>query len=306
METNGVEHIQARHVFKKYGEIVVVDGIDFSAFSGECVGLLGPNGAGKTTTIKMILGLASVSRGEIRVFGHSVSVAPLAIRQRCGVVPQLDNLDPDFTVRENLEMYARFYRIRKDQIQERIDYLLKSVHLENRVNAKVDQLSGGLQRRLSIARALINNPDLVVMDEPTTGLDPQVRHLVWECIRDLRKEGKTILLTTHYMEEAERLCDRIYVIDNGRILAHGSPSELIADFVEPYVTEVRSGHDSLRAELHDLDCGRVENIGSIIYCYSDSMTHFVHFLKHHDIAYISRPANLEDVFLRLTGRDLRD
>ncbi len=298
--------ISARALSKRFGAYCAVDGIDFDIAPGRCFGFLGPNGAGKTTTLRMAMGLTPVSGGELTVFGLPVQQHAAAIRARTGIVPQADNLDPDFTVEENLQVYASFFGLSTSQVAARIDSLLEFVALTERRKSKPDALSGGMQRRLTIARALINDPELVVLDEPTTGLDPQARHVIWGRLTELRSRGKTLLLTTHYMEEAERLCDELVIMDHGRILAQGSPRELITRHVEPEVIEVR-GQDR---ELHRLAAAagcRPEQMGNSLYCYTHEPAPLIEQLQHrHDLHFVHRPADLEDVFLRLTGRELRD
>ncbi|MGH1539187.1 MAG: ATP-binding cassette domain-containing protein [Arenicella sp.] len=299
--------IAAQGLYKAYSDNTVVRGIDFAVMQGQCVGLLGPNGAGKTTTIGMILGNSRITSGALSVFGLPVQGNELAIRQRSGVVVQTDDLDPDFTVEENLLVFASFYGMSKAAAHSVVPSLLEFVQLTDKAKAKVDQLSGGMKRRLSIARALINDPELVIMDEPTTGLDPQVRHLIWERLRRLKQQGKTLLLTTHYMEEAERLCDNIWVIDNGIIIAQGSPRELIAEHVESQVVEVHGGNSTLFDQVNQWQLARIENVGETLYCYCDQpQTLMDNLLAISGVNFYVRPSNLEDVFLRLTGRDLRD
>ncbi|MCC7411894.1 MAG: ATP-binding cassette domain-containing protein [Gammaproteobacteria bacterium] len=299
--------VQARALRKRYGEREVVCGIDLDVPPGGCFGLLGPNGAGKTTTLRMILGQSPFSGGSLTVLGQPMPAAARAVRARIGVVPQLDNLDPDFTVRENLEVYASFFGLRAQAVRTRIDELLELVELEDRADTPIRQLSGGMKRRLSIARALINEPDLVILDEPTTGLDPQVRHLIWQRLRTLKSKGTTLLLTTHYMEEAERLCDALVVIDAGRIISTGSPRQLIRAHVESDVIEIHAAPGVIESALADADNYRLERLGEITYCYTNAAAPLVTRLeKLAHVTYTHRPASLEDVFLKLTGRELRD
>lgn len=298
--------IYAKDLHKSYADSEVVRGVDFTVGLGQCVGLLGPNGAGKTTTIGMILGNCRVSGGELRVFDLPVTGNELRIRQRSGVVSQTDDLDPDFTVRENLYIYAGFYGLSRRAVRGWVDELLEFVKLTDKAEAKVDQLSGGMKRRLSIARALINDPELLVLDEPTTGLDPQVRHLIWERLRQLKQRGKTLLLTTHYMEEAQRLCDHLLIIDQGKIIANGSPLDLIEQHVEAQVIEISQAAETLQQSLLNHDC-RTARVGETLYCYTDHPQPLLDWLHEHKVTgFFARPANLEDVFLRLTGHDLRD
>jgi lipooligosaccharide transport system ATP-binding protein len=230
--------LAARAIRKSYGGSEVVAGIDLELKRGECYGLLGPNGAGKTTTLRMLLGLTVPDSGEITLLDHPVPRAAREGRIRVGVVPQIDNLDPDFTVRENLVVYGRYFGIPKAAMESRLPRLLEFAALETRADSRIQELSGGMKRRLVLARALVNDPELLFLDEPTTGLDPQARHLMWEKLRVLLRQGKTILLTTHFMDEAERLCDRLKIIDHGRTLAEGTPRDLIASHIEPEVVEV--------------------------------------------------------------------
>jgi lipooligosaccharide transport system ATP-binding protein len=298
--------VSARALTKRFGDYCAVDGIDFDIAAGKCFGFLGPNGAGKTTTLRMAMGLAPVSSGQLTVFGLPVQQQAAAIRARTGIVPQADNLDPDFSVEENLQVYASFFGLSREQVATRIDSLLEFVALSERRRTKPDALSGGMQRRLTIARALINDPELVVLDEPTTGLDPQARHVIWGRLTELKARGKTLLLTTHYMEEAERLCDELVIMDHGRILAQGSPRELIEQYVEPEVIEVRGQDDELHSLAASAGC-RPEQMGNSLYCYTHEPAPLIEQLKHrHTLRFVHRPTGLEDVFLRLTGRELRD
>jgi lipooligosaccharide transport system ATP-binding protein len=297
----------ARKLHRRFGKQIVVHDLDLDIPAGRCFGFLGPNGAGKTTTLRMILGLTPPCDGQLSVFGLPVSTAARQIRARVGVVPQTDNLDPDFTVEENLSVYASYFGLSADDVRERIPRLLEFASLEDRADAKTDHLSGGMKRRLTIARALVNDPELVVLDEPTTGLDPQARHIIWERLGELRRQGVTLLLTSHYMEEAERLCDRLVIMDEGRKLAEGSPRELIAAHVEPEVVEVRDLPESSESSLAPLPDCRLERHGSSLFMYSRDAEPIVDRLRRdQQITYLHRPANLEDVFLRLTGRELRD
>jgi lipooligosaccharide transport system ATP-binding protein len=292
---------------KSYGAAEVLAGVDFEVASGECFGLLGPNGAGKTTTLKLCLGLLEPGAGTIRLLGHDVPAQARVARQRVGVVPQFDNLDPDFTVAENLVVYGRYFGLQDRNIQARIPQLLEFAGLGGRADARIQTLSGGMKRRLTLARALVNDPQLIFMDEPTTGLDPQARHLIWERLRQLRQEGKTLILTTHFMEEAERLCSRIAIMDHGRIIAQGTPRTLIADHIEPQVVEVHGSGVELWMEHAKNLAPRVERAGETVFCYAADVEPVIGALRgQHELAYLHRPANLEDLFLKLTGRDLRD
>jgi lipooligosaccharide transport system ATP-binding protein len=300
-----VSALSARALRKSYGALEVVSGVDLAVAPGECFGLLGPNGAGKTTTLKLCLGLIEPDGGEIRLLGEPVPQRAREARARVGVVPQFDNLDPDFSVEENLLVYGRYFGMELTQIAARIPGLLEFAGLAGRSDAKIMTLSGGMKRRLTLARALVNDPQLVFMDEPTTGLDPQARHLIWERLRRLTHEGKTLLLTTHFMEEAERLCHRVAIMDRGRIIAEGSPRELIAQHIEPQVLEVHGpGYESWMERARTL-APRVERVGDTVYCYGEQIEPLLKTLSG-DLSYLHRPASLEDVFLKLTGRDLRD
>jgi lipooligosaccharide transport system ATP-binding protein len=299
--------IEFENVEKRYGQKTVVDGLSFHVRAGECFGLLGPNGAGKTTTLRMLLGIAAPDVGTIRLCGEPIPARARYARARVGVVPQFDNLDPDFTVRENLLVFGRYFKLSAAQTREVVPSLLEFARLESKADAKVGELSGGMKRRLTLARALINDPDVLIMDEPTTGLDPQARHLIWERLRSLLARGKTILLTTHFMEEAERLCHRLCVIEEGRKIAEGAPNELIASEIGCDVIEVY-GPDpvALRDELAPLAV-RTEISGETLFCYVDDAQPVHAKLKQRsDLRYLHRPANLEDVFLRLTGREMQD
>ncbi len=301
--------ISARQLQKHYGDYIAVDGIDFDISPGKCFGFLGPNGAGKTTTLRMILGLTPLSGGQLSVFDLPIPERSRDIRARIGTVPQADNLDPDFTLVENLRMYARYFGLKlNDELEKRIEKLLVFAALSERRDAKTDTLSGGMQRRLTIARALINDPDMVILDEPTTGLDPQARHVIWSRLNELRDEGKTLLLTTHYMEEAERLCDELVIMDHGKILDQGSPAELIKRHVEPEVIELRScDTDTINTIRHKISDCRVEHLGTSLYCYTHDAGPQLEYLRNEQgLTFMHRPAGLEDVFLKLTGRELRD
>jgi lipooligosaccharide transport system ATP-binding protein len=301
-------HLSARGVRKSYGGNEVVRGVDLELRSGECFGLLGPNGAGKTTTLRLCLGLTDPDAGAITMLGLPVPLRAREARLRVGVVPQIDNLDPDFTVRENLLVYGRYFGLSDAVIAARIPALLEFAELTSRAGVSIRVLSGGMKRRLTLARALINDPELLFLDEPTTGLDPQARHLIWERLKQLLGQGKTIFLTTHFMDEAERLCDRLAIMDTGRIIATGSPRELVAAHIEPQVLEVfGDGAQAWAAEDASKLTERCEKTGETVFCYTHDAGALLGNLKlRTDVRYLHRPANLEDVFLRLTGRDLRD
>jgi lipooligosaccharide transport system ATP-binding protein len=299
--------IEADGLIKQYGSFTAVDKASFQVNSACCFGLLGPNGAGKTTTLRMILGMTPMSAGRLDVFGLPISTHGRSIRARTGVVHQTDNLDPDFRVDENLEVHAAYFGLSSAQARRRIPALLEFAALTDRRHAKTDSLSGGMKRRLTIARALINQPELVVLDEPTTGLDPQARHVIWSRLAELKASGTTLLLTTHYMEEAERLCDQLVIMDRGLILDRGSPRELIQRHVEPEVIEIRGGDSTGAAALADRHQCRIERQGNSLYCYGKETTALLDQLQRQPgLVYLHRPTGLEDVFLRLTGRDLRD
>jgi lipooligosaccharide transport system ATP-binding protein len=293
--------ILARGLEKSYGRIHAVRGIDFAVAPARCVGLLGPNGAGKTTTMRMIMGLTTPSAGDLQVFGVPVAELARAHRARIGLVPQDNNLDPDLSVRQNLEVYGRYFSLPSGLIAERIPELLAFMQLGERIEAGVNQLSGGMKRRLVLARALISDPALVILDEPTTGLDPQARVMIWKRLLDLRRQGKTLLLTTHYMDEAQRLCDEIIVIDHGRILDRGAPQDLIDRHVKGHVFEVSK---PLPSGFRDGQFEH-EDIGDAVLYYVETPRAFTRDLPE-DLVYWHRQANLEDVFLRLTGRALRE
>ena len=300
--------LNARGIRKSYGGREVVAGLDLELARGECYGLLGPNGAGKTTALRMMLGLVQPDGGEITLLGHPVPQAAREGRIRVGVVPQMDNLDPDFTVRENLVVFGRYFGLRERDMADRIPRLLEFATLETRADSRIQELSGGMKRRLVLARALVNDPDLIFLDEPTTGLDPQARHQMWERLRLLLRQGKTILLTTHFMDEAERLCDRLKIIDHGRTLAEGAPHALIAEHIEPEVVEVygegvEAWFESQGKALAD----RAEIHGETAFLYLRDPRPAIEGLRALGrLRFMHRRGNLEDVFLKLTGRDMRE
>ena len=300
--------IDARRLVKQFGAAPVVDHVDLRIPRGGCFGLLGPNGAGKTTTLRMILGLSPPSGGSLTVLGEPMPAAGRRVRARIGVVSQDDNLDPDFTVMENLRAYASYFprpAAHRRPPRPFLLSLLEFVALADRAESRIQDLSGGMRRRLAIARSLVNEPELLILDEPTTGLDPQVRHLIWSRLRELAEGGTTVLLTTHYMEEAERLCDRLAIIDHGRILIEDAPRALVAGEVEPSVVEVRAGSRPPPPELSRQ--ARVEAIDGVWHCHTSVPEAVLASLQQYPgLEYLHRPANLEDVFLRLTGRELRD
>jgi len=297
----------AHQLTKKYAQQTVVDHFSLVIQPGECWGILGPNGAGKTTTLKMLMGNTSPSSGYLEVLGYPIPQQARLMRARIGVVPQKDNLDPDFSVTENLYIYGRYFGLSHLTLKQRIPPLLKLASLENKAQALVPTLSGGMQRRLSLARALLNEPDLLILDEPTTGLDPQARQLLWQRLLRLKNKGLTSILSTHYMEEAERLCDHLIILDNGQILETGSPQELIEKYIEPQVVEVygnglASWHTEQGQHLHLPS----EQVGDSRFYYGKSVAPLLQILDQSELRYLHRRANLEDVFLKLTGRDLRD
>jgi len=312
--------LSLRAVRKAYGGRPAVAGIDLELRSGECFGLLGPNGAGKTTTLRLALGLVAPDSGAIRVLEEPVPARAIEARRRVGVVPQTDSLDPDFTVAENLLVYGRYFGLTDRAIRARIPELLEFAGLDARGAARIASLSGGMKRRLSLARALINDPDLLFLDEPTTGLDPQARHLIWDRLKRLVARGKTILLTTHFMDEAERLCDRLAIMDHGRIIAQGTPAQLVVGHIEPHVLELHGEGVPRWIAAHASGvCQRWETVGETTFCYvhdpqpalaalQDARTSHEPGLARDGgaLRYLHRPANLEDVFLKLTGHDLRD
>ena len=296
------------HLSKRFGDNLVVDDLSFAIAPGECLGVIGPNGAGKTTTIRMCLGLAAPDGGSIHALGLQMPRDQLAIKAQIGVVTQMDTLDPDFTCAENLLVYGRYFGMKDAAIRARIPALLEFASLTAKADAKPGQLSGGMKRRLSLARALVNDPKLLLLDEPTTGLDPQARHLMWERLQLLLQQGKSILLTTHFMDEAERLCSRLLVLDHGKKIAEGKPRDLIAQFLEPDVVEVFGTGALATAEgpLRAL-AARVEVSGETVFFYTESAAQLLQALSAHpQLRTLHRPANLEDLFLKLTGRQIRE
>ncbi|MCM8594318.1 ATP-binding cassette domain-containing protein [Accumulibacter sp.] len=299
--------LEVGHLAKSWAGEVVVDDLSFSVPAATCFGLLGPNGAGKTTTLRCCLGLSELDGGEVRLAGRAIPGEARLARARVGVVPQADNLDPDFTCHENLLVYGRYFGIADTLIAERIPQLLDFAGLAGKQDAPIQTLSGGMKRRLTLARALINDPDILFLDEPTTGLDPQARHLIWERLKRLVAEGKTLLLTTHFMDEAERLCDRLAILDRGRIIAEGAPRGLISKHIEPQVVEV-FGDDAVDWARKRMVLGeRVEAAGDTAFVYCLDPAPLLSALAGEaQLRFVHRAASLEDVFLKLTGRDLRD
>jgi lipooligosaccharide transport system ATP-binding protein len=306
---------QAADLHKRYGHQAVVNGVSFGLMPGECLGVIGPNGAGKTTTLRMCLGLTVPDQGSVTFQDPAGGPAlqmpqdALAIKARLGVVSQFDTLDPDFSCAENLRVYGRYFGLKEAVLGERIPQLLEFAALGHKANAKPGELSGGMKRRLSLARALVNDPALLLLDEPTTGLDPQARHLMWERLQRLLQQGTSILLTTHFMDEAERLCHRLLVLDHGRPIAEGTPRALIAQHLEPDVVEVY-GQGALalqtRTELTQ-HAARVEVSGETVFFYTANAAPLLSALQAHPgLRTLHRPANLEDLFLKLTGRQIRE
>lgn len=299
---------------KRYGNTTVVDDLSFAIAPGECLGVIGPNGAGKTTTIRMCLGLTTPDTGHIayRNGGDAELQMPrdaLAIKAQLGVVTQFDTLDPDFSCAENLVVYGRYFGFSKAQIAPQVPKLLEFAALSHKADARPGELSGGMRRRLSLARALVNDPRLLLLDEPTTGLDPQARHLMWERLQWLVQQGKSILLTTHFMDEAERLCARLIVLDHGRKIAEGRPRDLIAEHLEPDVVEAYGNGALALAERPELKAlaARIEVSGETVFFYTQDARGLLQALTAHaGLRTFHRPANLEDLFLKLTGRQIRE
>ena len=305
------EIIRGRHLVKRFGTLVAVDGIDFGVREGECLGFLGPNGAGKTSTIRMITCVSPLTAGELTVDGMDVRRDGRRIKAVLGVVPQDDNLDPDLSVGQNLAVYARYFDIPSREARQRIEEVLDLFQLLERRDAVVQALSSGMRRRLLIARALINEPRILILDEPTTGLDPQARHLVWQKLRQLKGRGVTMLLTTHYMEEAAHLCDRLVIMHEGRILVEGTPAELVARHVGERVVELHLPAEERRRALQrlsDRDGLSVEDVEDVLYVFGlqEDRERVLAEISPSGEGVLVRQATLEDVFLRLTGRGLRE
>ncbi|MGA3191312.1 MAG: ABC transporter ATP-binding protein [Candidatus Bathyarchaeia archaeon] len=300
--------IEAQNLTKKYDDFVAVDNINFQVFKGECCGFLGPNGAGKTTTIKMIHCVLPPASGKLTVAGISVSENPREIKKMIGVSPQEENLDPDFSVITNLTVYARYFDISKRDACARAEEMLKFFQLEEKRDVIIAQLSTGMKRRLILARALINEPRILLLDEPTTGLDPQARHLIWDKVRSLKKSGVTIILTTHYMDEAAELCDRTLIMDNGKIIEEGTPTDLVRKHVGEEVMEVDYDDKAVAAIKNKFPDARLEIVGDRIQVFAtEPHGVFASFLEDFPTRSATvRNANLEDVFLKLTGRKLRE
>ncbi len=303
--------IHARGLTKRFGEFTAVDGIDFAVDEGESFGFLGPNGAGKTSTMRMIGAVSPITEGTLSVLGLDPEHQGPQLRSRLGVVPQEDNLDQELTVFDNLMMYGRYFDLSRAVIRERIDELLAFVQLTEKRHSKVDALSGGMKRRLTIARGLINEPDLLILDEPTTGLDPQARHVLWDRLYRLKQQGVTLIITTHYMDEAEQLCDRLVVMDKAKIVAEGSPRSLIEQYAPREVVEVRFPAgvlDNVADRFEDL-ASRTEVLADRALFYTDDAEETIAGIAAAGLepeTILARRSSLEDVFLRLTGRSLID
>jgi len=303
--------IEVSGLTKKYGDFVAVNGIDFHVRKSESFGFLGPNGAGKSTTMRIIAATSQRTSGKVSILGKDPEVEGPQIRAHLGVVPQQDNLDTQLTVTENLYVYGRYFGLPGKFIRSKIDELLEFAQLEEKRNVKVDALSGGMKRRLTIARALVSEPDILILDEPTTGLDPQARHILWDRLFRLKEDGITLLITTHYMDEAEQLCDRLMVMDKGSIMAEGTPLELIKKYSSKEVLEVRFGsnRNALLAPVMETLCERIEVLPDRILLYTEDAEEVLENIistGHHPNTSLARRSSLEDVFLRLTGRSLID
>lgn len=300
--------LQVVELRKSYSGTEVVRGLSFAVAAGECYGLLGPNGAGKTTTLRCCLGLTASDAGSITLAGLPVPAAAREARARTGVCPQFDNLDPDFTVAENLVVYGRYFGIPRRVMQERVPRLLEFAGLEDKAASRLDTLSGGMKRRLTLARALVNDPQIIFLDEPTTGLDPQARHLIWDRLKSLAASGRTLILTTHFMDEAERLCDRVAIMDRGALIAEDAPRRLIGAQIEPHVVEIYGeGVREFARDTAPRYAQRVELTGETAFCYCRDAASLLEALQGNSaLRALSRAANLEDVFIKLTGRDIRD
>ena len=300
--------IEAVGLYKDYSGFAAVKGIDFGVEKGECLGFLGPNGAGKTTTMNMVQGYSPVTSGRLTLFGMDLENNARAIKARIGVVPQENNLDPDLTVLENLKVYARYFDIPKAEALKRATRLLEFMALTDKKDEKITKLSGGMKRRLLIARALVNDPELIMLDEPTTGLDPQARHMIWQSLRSLKREGRTLVLSTHFMDEAAQLCDRLIVMDEGMILAAGTPDALLARYVTDSVVEVRlleDGPNKVQGCLAGMKF-EYEVSGDTMFIYPEDAEAVMAKAGCFPAGFMRRQATLEDVFLKLTGRGLRE
>ncbi len=301
--------ISARGLTKKFGDFTAVDGIDFDVAKGESFGLLGPNGAGKSTTMRIIAATSRRTSGTISILGRDPEEHGPQVRAHLGVVPQQDNLDTELTVTENLYIYGRYFGLSKKFVNKKVEELLAFAQLEEKKDVKVESLSGGMKRRLTIARALVSEPDILMLDEPTTGLDPQARHILWDRLFRLKEDGVTLIITTHFMDEAEQLCDRLVVMDKGKIMAEGSPAELIKQYATREVLEVRFGSDRNKevAPILREMCDRIEELPDRILLYVEDgelLLEAIAAKKLHPNTSLVRRSSLEDVFLRLTGRSL--
>jgi len=298
--------IEAKNLEKKFSDVIAVNKINFKVKEGEVFGFLGPNGAGKTTTMKMIQCVSPKTGGDLKVFGLDVNQNSKVIKQEMGVVPQMDNLDPDFSVIGNLIQYSRYFDIPIEEAKKRAKELVDYVQLTEKKDSSVDKLSGGMKRRLVLARAMINNPKLLILDEPTTGLDPQARHLIWEKLKDLSSKGITVIITTHYMEEAAKLCDRLVIMDNGQILVEGTPKELIKKYVGDHIVEAENTTE-IKTCLEKNNV-KYEVANESVEVYNENVSDITNLILKEcvDSGVTARPATLEDVFLKLTGRKLRE
>ena len=299
--------IRAEDLTKKFDSLIAVDNVSFQVNEGECFGFLGPNGAGKTTIMRMICCTSPVTKGTLEVLGMNVNLKPREIKRMIGVAPQENNLDPDFSVFKNLTTYARYFEMPKELASSRADGLLQFMHLKEKSEVLITELSGGMKRRLIIARALINEPRILILDEPTTGLDPQARHLIWDKIGELKSRGVTVLITTHYMDEAERLCDRLVIMETGKILVEGAPNRLIDEAIGTGVIEIAGENDALEPYLKNRGLS-YERFNDRIYVYAKDLESVRQEINR-DLSLnynVMRKATLEDVFLKLTGRGLRD
>lgn len=303
--------VSARNLTKSYGDFTAVDGISFDVAPGESFGLLGPNGAGKSTTMRMIGGVSQRTSGELTIMGLDPEKHGPQVRAHLGVVPQQDNLDEELKVRDNLIVYGRYFGLPLSYLKPKADELLEFAQLTEKASAKVDDLSGGMKRRLTIARSLVNDPKILLLDEPTTGLDPQARHILWDRLFRLKEAGTTLILTTHYMDEAEQLCDRLIVVDKGTIMAEGSPSSLIREYSTREVVELRFGsarNSTVSGELAGIG-ERIETLPDRVLIYADDGERVMEEVAArglHPLTSLIRRSSLEDVFLRLTGRSLID
>lgn len=299
--------IEVRDLVKKFGSVTAVDGISFDVEEGTCLGLLGPNGAGKTSTVRILECVSPANSGEAFVFGTKAGLDARSIRGKMGVVPQENDLDNDLSVWQNLALFAKFFDIKRQVAKERIDAQLEFMDLFERKKGRIDELSGGMKRRLLIARALLNEPKILILDEPTTGLDPQMRHMIWHRIRALKQQGLTIVLTTHYMEEAEQLCDRVLIMDKGRILTDGAPLTLTKEMIGSEVIEIRNKSQQDVAKILIGLPLKMESFGDTTYVSRFEHADVVQRLSDYpDLSFLRRPATLEDVFLKLTGRALNE